>query len=320
LVVESPVAAVVPALSFCATNLNTRDRLEASLASIAALGAAVEGSYEVVIAEGPSEDGASEWLASESGHDPRLRVVNHSFRNRGAGRRLAFEATRGRWIVPFDTSLVYGPEYAHLLARFAGFGSTKMLFSEICALPRATVEAVGGWRDLVGGEDVDLYARVIAKFGVVAYPTGAPTSQSATLGSYARQMRYVRGGGLARARRIYAVQRDQMIASHATIADLMAFNRKKPLAARIARRAFFTLAAVGARFSSLRPIELGKNNYLLVREGLFASLLGGDWKTLAPGGPPPKLLLTEDELAYLEVRSPLYQRRQAELAPFLGRK
>jgi hypothetical protein len=314
------VAAVVPVLSFCATNLNTRDRLEASLASVAALGSTVDGSYEVVIAEGPSDDGATEWLTTESGRDPRLRVVRHTARNRGYGRRLAYEASRGQWIVPFDTSLVYGIEYGHLLARFAAFGSTKMLFSEICALPRAAVDAAGGWRDLVGGEDVDLYARVISEAGVVAYPTGAPKSQSATLGSYARQMRYVQGGRLARARRIYAVQRDQIIASHATVGDLMAFNRKKPLAARLARRTFFTLAAVGARFASLRPIDLGQNNYLIVREGLFASLLAGDWKLLAPGGAPPKLLLTDDEVAYLEVRSPFYQRRAAELAPYLGRK
>jgi hypothetical protein len=314
------VAAVVPLLSFCATNLNTRDRLEPSLSSIAALGGAVEGSYEIVVAEGPSDDGATEWLAAESGRNPRLHVVRHSARNRGYGRRRAFEASHGRWIVPFDTSLLYGVEYGRILARFAGFGSSKMLFSEICALPRATVEAAGGWRDLVGGEDVDLYARVISQFGVLAYPTGAPTSQSATLDSYSRQMRYVRGGRFARVRRMYAVQRDQMIASHATIGDLMAFNRMKPLRARLARRAFFTLAAVGAGLSAIRPVDLGTNNYLLVREGLFASLLAGDWKPLAPGGPPPRLPLTDDEFAFLEARSHFYRKHAAELAPFLGRK
>jgi hypothetical protein len=314
------VAAVVPLLSFCATNLNTRDRLEASLASIAELGRSVDGSYEIVVADGPSDDGATEWLTNRSGEDPRLRVVRHPQRNRGYGRRVAFESSRGKWVVPFDTSLVYGPEYGRLLARFANFGSSKMLFTEICALPRTTVEDVGGWRDLVGGEDVDLYARVIAKFGVVAYPTGAPSSQSATLGSYSRQMRYVRGGRVARARRIFAVQRDQIIASHATVGDLMAFNRKKPLAARVARRAFFTAAAVGARFSKIRPVSLRSNNYLVVREGLLASLLAGDWKLLAPGGAPPRLLLTDDEIAFLEVRSPFYQKHAVELAPYLGRK
>jgi len=112
------VAAVVPLLSFCATNLNTRDRLEPSLSSIAALGGAVEGSYEIVVAEGPSDDGATEWLAAESGRNPRLHVVRHSARNRGYGRRRAFEASHGRWIVPFDTSLLYGVEYGRILARF----------------------------------------------------------------------------------------------------------------------------------------------------------------------------------------------------------
>ena len=189
------MAAVVPVLSFCATNLNTRDRLEASLASVAALGSTVDGSYEVVIAEGPSDDGATEWLTTESGGTrgsgssatrPATAGTGGGSPTRRAGASGSCRSTRASCT---------GSSTGHLLARFAAFGSTKMLFSEICALPRAAVDAAGGWRDLVGGEDVDLYARVISEAGVVAYPTGAPKSQSATLGSYARQMRYVRGAG-----------------------------------------------------------------------------------------------------------------------------
>jgi hypothetical protein len=219
--------------------------------------------------------------------------------------------------VPFDTSLVYEPAYGPILARYFASGSTKMLFSEIVALPRDAVESVGGWRDLIGGEDVDLYARVAARFGVIAYPTGSSGSQSANLGSYARQMRYVRGGRSARFRRIYAVQRDQIIGSHATVSDLMAFNRAKPLTRRVALRGFFTLAAVGARLSPIPPAELGRNNYLLLREALFESFLANEWPAVAGDGPPPKLPLTEDEFAFLALRSPMFRDSREELSRFL---
>jgi hypothetical protein len=315
-----PLSDVPPTVSFCATNLNTVDRLPASLASIVTLGESLRVPFEIVVADGPSDDGAAESLARAAAADPRLRIVRQSEKNRGRGRRLAFEASQGRWVVPFDTSLVYDPGYGPILARYFALGSAKMLFSEIVALPRETVAGAGSWRDLIGGEDVDLYARVIARFGVVAYPTGLPSSQSANLGSYARQMRYVRGGRFARLRRIYAVQRDQIIGSHATVSDLMAFNRSKPAVRRLALWLFFALAALGARFSAIRPAELGRNNYRLVREGLFESFLAGDWSSVSGGGPRPKLPLTSDEMAFLELRSTLYRERRAELAPFLVAK
>jgi hypothetical protein len=315
--VVDPVGTVVPDVSFTATNLNTRERLPGSLASIRFLGEALGRPYEVVVAEGPSDDGATEWLQNETGADPRLRVVRTAERNRGRGRREAFEASLGRTVVPFDTSLAYDPSYVPILARFLSLGTAKMLFSEICALPRSTVAAVGGWRDLKGGEDIDLYARVAARFGVLAYPTGLRTAQSASLGSYARQMRYVRGGRLARARRMYAVQRDQLIASHATVGDLMAFNRTKSLPGRVGRFGFFALAALGAKLSPIPPADLGRNNYLLWREALFESFLSMEWKTFTPTGDPPRLPLTADEFEFLSQKSEVYRTNREALAPYL---
>ncbi|MCI4324597.1 MAG: glycosyltransferase [Thermoplasmata archaeon] len=308
---------VLPTVSFCATNLNTVDRLPASLSSITALGESLQVPFEIVVVDGPSDDGASEWLAKVAAAEPRLKVVRQGEKNRGRGRRLAFEVSRGRWVIPFDTSLVYDATYASILARYFALGLPKMLFSEIVALPRDSIEAAGSWRDLIGGEDIDLYSRVVARFGVVAYPTGAASSQSASLGSYARQMRYIRGGRFARLRRIYAVQRDQIIGSHATVSDLMAFNGSKPVGRRLALRSFFTLAAIGARLSPIRHAELGRNNYVIVREGLFESFLAGDWKLVSGGGPPPKLPLTQDEIRFLALRSAVYRERREDLTPFL---
>ena len=302
-----------PVVSFCATNLNTGDRLPASLDSIRGIGQAIAQPFEVIVADGPSEEGVRAFLEQRARSDPQFRLVAHPFRNRGRGRRLAFEASRGTTIVPFDTSLAYASRYGELLRRYLPLPNEAMLFSEICALRRTTIESVGGWRDLVGGEDVDLYARVIERFGIVAYPTPQRESQSERLSSYVRQMRYVRGSRLARARRIYEVQRDQIIGANYRVGDLMDFNRRKPAARRAAYRLFFTVAAAGARLSSRKPFAFGRNNYLILREETFRSMLEGRHSALGWGEPGPKLLLSPDEVDYLERNSALWKAEGARI-------
>jgi glycosyltransferase involved in cell wall biosynthesis len=303
-------------VSFTTTNLNTADRLPASLASIRALGDALGAEYEVVVADGPSGAEAKALLHGAARADPRVRLVEHDQRSRGHGRRLAFEASRGSTIIPFDTSLQYAPLYAELLRRWRGLRTDRMLFSEVCALSRRSIEASGGWRDLIGGEDVDLYGRVVDRFGLLAYPTPIRQTQSAAIGAYARQMRYVSGSRWARFQRIYTVQRDQIIGADYRVADLMAFNATKPWGRRVAYRAFFTLAAAGARLRPIRPVHLAQNHYLAVREATLRSMLDGSYHELGWDGPGPKLLLTPDEVTYLERRSPLWAAERERLRGF----
>jgi glycosyltransferase involved in cell wall biosynthesis len=307
-------------VSFCATNLNTLDRLPSSIASIDVLGRSLGVPYEVVVADGPSTDGARSWLEARAKEDPRFRVVPHDLANRGYGRRRAFEASRGAVIVPFDTSLAYAPTYGGLLKAYLASSSDRMLFSEVCALSRTSIEAVGGWRDLVGGEDIDLYARVTARFGLVAWPTASRDSQSVKLGSYERQMRYVGGSTWSRFRRIYAVQRDQIIGTNFRVGDLMLFQRGKPLGHRALLRVFYTLTYLGSRSRPLKPIRSASNNYLLFREAILASIRRGDYRSLSWDGPSPTLLLTADEVSYLSVALPGWNDYASATPPVIGKK
>ncbi len=307
-------------VSFCATNLNTVDRLPASLQSVSTMAAALGVPFEVVVADGPSHDGARTMLEERARSSPEFRLVTHTERNRGYGRRRAFEASSGSTIVPFDTSIEYDAAYAAILRAYLRLGTGRMLFSEICALPRETVVAAGGWRDLIGGEDIDLYARVVARSGLLAYPMPLAVSQSRSLTAFDRQMRYVGGSSFARLRRIYAVQRDQLIGSNYRVRDLMAFNRRKPAARRFALRVFFTLTAAGARLRPIRPFVLDRNNYLYFREAILDSLLRGDWRALGVEGPLPRLLLTDDEWGYLEHASQRWGEYVRVEPPIIGRK
>lgn len=309
-----------PVVSFCGTNLNTVDRLGASLASVERLGEAIGASFELVVADGPSDDGARALLEERARSNPRFRLVTHSERNRGYGRRRAFEASSGTTVVPFDTSLEYDPIYGGLLRRYLDLGTDRMLFSEVCALSRRTIDGVGGWRDLVGGEDIDLYSRIITRYGLIAYPTGLRTSQARPMGSFARQMRYIRGSRWRRLRRIYAVQRDQMIGANYRVSDLMRFNSGKPAPRRLALWFFFEACATGARLHRIRPVRAEKNNYLILREAILRSMRDGDYRELHWDGPSPRLLLTDDEVRYLTVTSSIWHDLGKEVDRYVGRK
>ncbi len=307
-------------VSFCATNLNTLDRLPSSLDSIERIGLALARPFEIVVADGPSDDGARAYLEERARRSARVRLVPHGERNRGYGRRLAFESSVGATIVPFDTSIAYGAEYAELLGAYLRLATDRMLFSEICALPRSSVAGVGGWRDLVGGEDIDLYARVIRRFGVIAYPTGRPDSQSRPMTALDRQMRYVRGSRIGRVARMYAVQRDQIVGANYRVRDLMGFNRRKPWLERVALRGFFTLAFVGSRVRRLRPFDLGPNNYLVFRDALLESIARADYRSLGVALGPPRLLLTADEREYLSRALPRWAEYAGAEPPIVGAK
>ncbi len=308
-------------VSFCATNLNTVSGLPASIASIREIGGHLGVPFEIVVADGPSNDGARAVLEGQARADPSFRLVGHNYRNRGLGRRLAFESSAGRTVVPFDTSIVYAAAYAPLLRRYLDLETDRMLFSEICALSRRAIDAVGGWRDLVGGEDIDLYARIIHRFGVIAYPTARRESQSRPLGSYERQMRYVSGSAFGRFGRMLAVQRDQIIGTDLRVRDLMAFNRRKPTLSRAARWGFFCLATAVARLRPIRPIVPGTtNNYLLFREALLDSILRHDYRELGADLPEPQLLLTPDEVEYLRTSSRSWTRYEQTQPPPYGIK
>ncbi len=298
------------AVSFCATNYETKETLGASLASIERIGELAGVPFEIVVADGPSgAEVRSELLAWKEADPMGHQLTLHERRNRGYGRRLAFEQSSGEYIVPFDTSIVYTPEiYGPLLRAYVTLRTKRMLFSEVCVFERSTIEAVGGWRDLIGGEDVDVQAPVARRFGMIAYPTGDPGSQSASLRALERQSRYAGRRGLPRLWRLFLTQRDQIVGANYRVRDLLDFNRTKPPLVRVAARAWFTAAKTAAGLRGLKPRENGSNNYLYVREETIRSMRDGDRLELGwSEGPPVRLALTQDERSYLSLHSTLYR-------------
>lgn len=71
----------------------------------------VPGGFEVIVADGASDDGTRGILRALSGSDGRLRVIDNPSRTVSAGLNAAIRQARGSVIVRMDVHTAYAPDY-----------------------------------------------------------------------------------------------------------------------------------------------------------------------------------------------------------------
>lgn len=187
----------MPLLSLCSTNYNTEPVTRRSLESVLRQ---VRGfDYEIVIVDSESDDGSYEALLSL--RDSAPLVLERRRCSRGVGRNLAFERSRGEYVVTFDLDTLYNEDWGRLLRwvlrNHITFGLSAVLSQ---FYPRGALEAVGGWRDFQYWEDVDLWARLAAKGLYRTYPMVCGENLKRTPGR----------NRIAKAGRLYARCRDKV--------------------------------------------------------------------------------------------------------------
>lgn len=99
-----------PAVSILIPCRNEKDHIEGCIRSILKQ-QAPEESYEVIIADGMSDDGTREILQRLSEEDPRIRVIDNPGRIVSTGLNEAISSARGRIIIRMDAHTSYAPNY-----------------------------------------------------------------------------------------------------------------------------------------------------------------------------------------------------------------
>ena len=180
-------------------NSNSVETLRQSLESVLTQ---LDENFEVVVVDNVSSDGSREILEDfERKGNIRLVIQKCS---RGLGRQIAFEQSRGRYVVlNVDTDCLYKPMIPRLLEIYRNrFPDTCMLMHGFAICTRGLVNQVGGYRDLQFSEDSDLYARCarVGKLRYLDFETRYAMRQEGS-GSIAHRMVYK----FQRARDLYSL-------------------------------------------------------------------------------------------------------------------
>jgi succinoglycan biosynthesis protein ExoA len=113
------VNAAKPILTIIMPVRNERRSIEAALD--AALAQDLDRAFEVVVADGMSDDGTREVLERRARDDPRLRVIENPARRTPSGLNAALDAARGRFVIRLDGHTFAPPDYAtRLLVHLEG--------------------------------------------------------------------------------------------------------------------------------------------------------------------------------------------------------
>jgi succinoglycan biosynthesis protein ExoA len=104
------VSGTLPTVSIVIPCRNEKDHIEVCLRSILAQ-ESPPGGFEVIIADGMSEDGTRDILKRLKGEDSRIRSVDNPGRIVSTGLNAAIRAARGRIIARMDAHTEYAPDY-----------------------------------------------------------------------------------------------------------------------------------------------------------------------------------------------------------------
>jgi succinoglycan biosynthesis protein ExoA len=104
------VKELLPSISVIVPCRNERDYIESCLRSILAQVPPV-GGFEIIVADGMSDDGTRDIIKTMAEEDPRIRMIDNPGRIVSSGLNLAVGTARGQIIVRADAHTEYAPDY-----------------------------------------------------------------------------------------------------------------------------------------------------------------------------------------------------------------
>jgi glycosyltransferase involved in cell wall biosynthesis len=99
-----------PAVSIVVPCRNERDQIEATIRSVLAQ-ESPDGGFEVIVADGMSDDGTRGILQELADEDPRLRIIDNPGRIVSTGLNRAIQAARGAIVARMDAHTEYASDY-----------------------------------------------------------------------------------------------------------------------------------------------------------------------------------------------------------------
>lgn len=290
-------------ISFCASARIPGKSLLDSLRSINIIANETGFPYEIILVSPPGNKQIRDSLKSILSDLDNFYILKQNTSSNGHAMRMGFESSSNRFFIPFNADLVYDIRYADLIHSFLMKREKKLFLSELPVIHRDLITDVGGYRDLSHGHDIDLYSRIAMMYGVVAYPAmfnriplvSPPPSEDTLAGTYGRGHSSIR------------MLMDHIIACNYDVDDLMVLYTEGRGQERLTMRIYFSILYAISRISRVKPYRFDRNNYLILMENVFESLVLKDFARYGMEDVKANMMLTKEEINYLKARSRLYR-------------
>ncbi len=286
-------------LSFCTISQSSQEGLRESLDSIASIAEELGFPYEIIVVVPKSSPHSGEYGRGRH-NSGKLYLVRENTRSHGEALRIAFESSSCKYFIPFNSSISYDIRYADLMHSFLMKKEKKLFLSELPVIHRDLVKDAGGYRDLNYGYDIDLYSRIAMLYGIVAYPAlfntipivSPPPSRRDSASSEGKEARNIT---------------DHIIACNYDLGDTLALYCGESGSRKPGKTIFYSLLYAFSRLSKVKPYRFDRNNYLVLMENVFESLILRDYARYGMEDIKANMMLTSGEVKYLKNRSKLYR-------------
>lgn len=154
-----------PIISIYGTVFNNANIIKKSLNSVISKLPDFNENFEMVIVDNYSTDGTYEILKEYQKKHPNITIIQEKC-TRGKGRQIAFNNTKGKYVLTIDFDTVYLEPFKNIVYNY-----NKIKRNEIypmLMMKRETMKFIGNWKDLNYDEDMEILANAISK-GIKVY-------------------------------------------------------------------------------------------------------------------------------------------------------
>ena len=157
-----------PLISIYGTVFNNADVIRKSINSVISKLPDFKKRFEMIIVDNYSSDGTYEILKEYQKEYPNITVIQEKC-TRGKGRAIAFNNTKGKYVLTIDFDTVYLEPFKNIVYSYKRIKPLEIY--PMFMMRRETMDIIGNWKDLNYNEDIEMTARAISKnVKVYTYP------------------------------------------------------------------------------------------------------------------------------------------------------
>ncbi len=303
-------------ISFIGVALEMTPTISESIKSINRIGEELGRDFEIVVVHRQFSQETQPSFRELRKKCPNLVLLESGAESIGQGKSIAFEYSTGKFVVPFDTSMVYPIRYSDVLHNFLRFKLKRLYYSELSLMSRDVVSEVGGWRNLASGEDIDLYSRISINYGVFACPTkllGGDDAMKRELLS----IRAFPAPDSTNQKSSYKLLRDLIISCNHSFSDVRNIARILREVEGKSWGRLPLLAFLGSKISDLKPVAYNRNNYVIFMESILESLILREYLKMQDVSEEVAWHVDRTHLRFLKLKSKLFKEMKDSTIFFL---